>query len=49
MNYLLPICLTAYTLIVLAVMVKVLMTKRTPTKTLVWLLVLCFIPVVGVI
>lgn len=38
-----------YTLIVLIVMLKVLMDNRQPSKTMAWLLVLWFIPLLGII
>ena len=38
-----------YTLIVLVVMLKVLMDNRQPSKTMAWLLVLWFIPLLGII
>ncbi|MCI5815111.1 MAG: cardiolipin synthase [Bacteroidales bacterium] len=41
--------LLAYTVVVLAAMVKVLMDNRQPVKALTWILVLCFIPVLGMV
>ena len=41
--------LLTYTVVVLAAMVKVLMDNRQPVKALTWILVLCFIPVLGMV
>lgn len=41
--------LTAYVLLVAAVMLKVLLDNRQPAKTMAWLLVLLFVPFVGII
>ena len=43
------ILLIVYVAIVILTMVKVLMDNRQPTKTMAWLLVLLFIPFIGII
>ena len=43
------IFLIAYTLTAMGAMVAVLMDNRQPAKTMAWLLVLTFLPIVGII
>lgn len=43
------ILLSAYGLIIIATMVTILMDNRQPTKTMAWMLVLWFLPVVGIV
>lgn len=49
MNILHWIGMTLYGLVVIAVMLKVLMDNRQPSKTMAWLLVLWFIPLLGIV
>ena len=41
--------LSAYLCVIVATMIRILMDNRQPVKTLLWLLVLCFLPVAGII
>lgn len=41
--------LLAYLLVIVAIMIKVLLDNRQPSRTMAWLLVLAFLPVVGII
>ena len=43
------IILAVYTLLTIAAMVTVLMDRRQPAKTMAWMLVLIFLPAVGII
>ena len=43
------IILALYTIIVIATVVRILMENRQPEKTMAWMLVLIFVPVVGII
>ncbi len=49
MIYLQWALLGIYTLMVVGVMLKVLMDNRQPAKTMAWLLVLGFVPVIGIV
>lgn len=49
MNYLHWIFLSVYALLVVGTMVTILMDNRQPAKAMAWILVLTFIPVVGLI
>ena len=41
--------LSTYLCVIVATMIRILMDNRQPVKTLLWLLVLCFLPVAGII
>ena len=49
MTYAEQLTLGLYIFIIIPVMVIVVMEKRQPTKTVAWLLVLTFLPVIGLI
>ena len=49
MIYLHWVILTIYALIVVYTMIRVLMDNRQPVKTMAWLLILTFMPIVGII
>lgn len=49
MIYLQWALLGIYTLMVVGVMLKVLMDNRQPAETMAWLLVLGFVPVIGIV
>ena len=49
MIYLHWIFILIYLLVILATMIAVLMDNKEPAKTMAWLLVLCFFPVIGII
>ena len=49
MQYVHNIIIALYIIITLGVMVRVLMDHRQPAKTMAWLLVLTFVPLVGII
>ena len=49
MIYIHWLVLLLYLVVIIATMVKILMDNRQPVKTLLWLLVLCFLPVAGII
>lgn len=49
MIYLRNIFLVIYWLLILGIMVKILLDNRQPTKTMAWMLVLWFLPVVGIL
>ena len=49
MEFLHDIWLVAYAIVVIGVMVRVVMDNREPTKTMAWLLVLWFLPLLGIV
>ena len=49
MNYLHWIFLAIYALLIVGTMVTILMDNRQPAKAMAWILVLSFMPVVGII
>ena len=49
MNYLHWIFLSVYVLLVVGTMVAILMDNRQPAKAMAWILVLTFMPVVGIV
>ena len=49
MEFLHDIWLVAYAIVVVGVMVRVVMDNREPTKTMAWLLVLWFLPLLGIV
>lgn len=49
MIYIHWLVLLVYLFVIIATMIKILMDNRQPVKTLLWLLVLCFVPVAGII
>ena len=49
MEYLREIWLVIYAVIVIGVMVRIIMDNREPSKTMAWVLVLWFLPLLGII
>ena len=49
MQYLHTAIIALYIIVTIGVMVRVLMDHRQPAKTMAWLLVLTFVPVVGIV
>ena len=49
MEYLYWIFISVYVIVVVATIINVLMDNRLPVKTMAWVMVLAFMPVVGIV